>query len=422
MRDIKKVTPSGLFLFLAALVLANIPVLFLPIWLLPQVLFPVTYAWVILTIFVIYKLIGRNLLNKLLSIFWINWFIFPFLLYSAISLLWSVVPDISVARWLTLVCVIVISGYIGIQYNLNQIADVLDKFGAYVLMLSIVVVFSVPVVGIMNYHSIQGAWKGLFWHKNHMGLLACFFCILFFVKILESYKQNIKEFIIWCLLYLISLILIYKSDSVAAYMTFILVHGFIFLMSGYLKYKNKLNKLHYIIFLLILGVMGLAVFSNADIVLGLFNRKTNLTGRVPMWMHLFDLYLSKRPLIGYGFNAFWYVLSHEVVMGIVAHYPDPIIISDNGFIDILMNGGFVGLSLFTLFYLGVWVQVIKFSGKARVISDFLPLIIMVYIFLANLTWSLLFENEGTFMLIMLVVSFSISSSGRKMTTDTMLET
>ena len=356
---------------------------------------------------------GKNLSTNLFIVFRENWFIFPFVIYSAVSVVWSVVPEISIARWLTLVCTIVFCGYIGVQYNVSQISDSLAMFGAYLLMLCIAMIISVPDVGIMNYYSIQGAWKGIFWHKNHMGLIATFFNILFLLKLLISYKRNIKEFFVWCLLYLFSLILIYKTDSVAAYMTLILMHGFVILVLGYLKYKDKISKLHYLVMLLLLAVFGFVVFINADFVLGLFNRNSSLTGRVPMWSHLFDLYLSKRPFLGYGFNGFWYVLSHEVVMGEVAHYPDPIIISDNGFIDILINGGFIGLFLFAIFYFGIWQKVAKFSAQARSIIDLFPVVLMVYIFLANLTWSLLFENEGLFMLLMITILFIISSPKRK---------
>jgi hypothetical protein len=37
-----------------------------------------------------------------------------------------------------------------------------------------------------------------------------------------------------------------------------------------------------------------------------------------------------------------------------------------------------------------------------------PVILMAYTLLANISWSLLFENEGFFMLIMIAVLFSTS--------------
>jgi len=85
MRDTKNLVLSDTFLFFAALIFSNIPVLFLPIWLLPQIVFPVGLFWILLTSFVIYKLMGKNLSTNLFIVFRENWFIFPFVIYSAVS-------------------------------------------------------------------------------------------------------------------------------------------------------------------------------------------------------------------------------------------------------------------------------------------------------------------------------------------------
>ena len=114
-------------------------------------------------------------------------------------------------------------------------------------------------------------------------------------------------------------------------------------------------------------------------------------------------------MIGYGFNAFWYIESHQVAVQQAAGYPDPIIIADNGFIDILINTGFVGLFLFLIFYFGLWWRSIAFASKAKDIIGVFPVILMSYTLVANITWSLIFENEGFFMLLMISVLFYVTS-------------
>ncbi len=111
---------------------------------------------------------------------------------------------------------------------------------------------------------------------------------------------------------------------------------------------------------------------------------------------------------GYGFNAFWYIEPYRVEIGLAAGYPDPIVIADNGFIDILMNTGYVGVILFLLFYLGVWWRSVQYANKVGDINDFFPIILMSYTLIANISWSLIFENEGFFMLVMIAVLYSVS--------------
>jgi O-antigen ligase len=129
-----------------------------------------------------------------------------------------------------------------------------------------------------------------------------------------------------------------------------------------------------------------------------------------MWGYLFETYLSKRPFLGYGFNAFWYIDSYRVAIGKAAGYPDPIVIADNGFIDILINTGYIGLILFLIFYFGAWWRSIKYASKAKDINGLFPVILMTYTALANVSWSVMFENESFFMLVMLAVLFRVSAN------------
>jgi O-antigen ligase len=268
----------------------------------------------------------------------------------------------------------------------------------------------VPNIGVMNYYIIQGAWKGLYWHKNHMGLIATFINILFLINIIISWRSQVKVRLFWGLLYLFSLLFVYESGSVAAYLITIFLHGVILLALIWLRFRNKFRKSYYLIFIVFLIFASLILYLNLNHLLGILNRNTTLTGRIPMWSHLFDTYINQRPFGGYGFNAFWYLASHQVAMQQAAGYPDPIVIADNGFIDILVNTGYSGLILFSILYLGIWWRSLKYASKALDIKGIFPVILMLYTLLANISWSLIFENEGFFMLIMISVLFCISAN------------
>jgi O-antigen ligase len=103
------------------------------------------------------------------------------------------------------------------------------------------------------------------------------------------------------------------------------------------------------------------------------------------------------------------VKSHQDATQQAAGYPDTIIIADNGFIDILVNTGYIGLLLFVIFYFGLWWRSVQYAWYAKDISGFFPLLLMSYTFVANISWSLIFENEGFFMLTMISNLFCISA-------------
>jgi O-antigen ligase len=68
-------------------------------------------------------------------------------------------------------------------------------------------------------------------------------------------------------------------------------------------------------------------------------------------------------------------------------------IADNGFLDILLNLGIVGLVLFLLNYIKAWILSARFSLRELSLEGFFPLIFMIYTFFANLTFSLFMETE-----------------------------
>ncbi len=399
-----------LFLIFFMFFLSNASAFIHVVWLVPEIVLIQTVIWLILAILSAWILSK----NDLISIFWgglkRNWFILPFLIFSGFSIFWSVYWEVSLYRWLILICTIITGAYIGLRYTIREIVKLLSVFGIYILFLSSILVFFVPDLGVMNYYIIQGAWKGLYWHKGHMGLIATFINILFFINIVYSLQSKEKNIWFWGLLYIFSLLFVYKTDSVAAYITTMVLHGVVLLALILLKFGKKIRGFHYLIFFIALMLAAFILYINIEHVFGIFNRSTSLTGRIPMWAHLFDTYFSTRPYLGYGFNAFWYIDSYRSEMGLAAGYPGPIVIADNGFIDILINTGYSGLILFLIFYFGAWWHSIKYAMNAKDINGVFPVILMSYTLMANISWSLIFENESFFMLIMISVLFSIFNS------------
>jgi exopolysaccharide production protein ExoQ len=403
-----KLQTSELLLVFFILLLSNFTAFLTGIWLHPHLVLISTIFWSILAFFCIRNLRRYSALSNFFINLKRNWIILPFFIFSGISIIWSISWDVSLYRWLILFFTIIIGGYIGLRYNLQEIINSLSIFGLWIMLVSLIIVLFIPDIGVMNYHIIQGAWKGLYWHKNHMGLIASFVNILFLMNVINSFRLKEKFKYIWVLLYIFSLLFIYGSDSVAAYLTTIVINSGIILALGWLKIRHKIQKYHYLLFIIILIIISLIFFMNIDRLFGIFNRNTTLTGRIPMWSYLYNTYIIRHPLGGYGFNAFWYLASHRVAMQQAAGYPDPIIIADNGFIDILVNTGFIGLLLFLIFYLGVWWRSIIFAWKTTYINGFFPIVVMSFTLIANISWSLIFENESFFMLIMISILFCIS--------------
>jgi exopolysaccharide production protein ExoQ len=402
---------SDILLIFNASLFSNYSAFFVPLWLSNDLLIFQFIPWVLMAIITMLLLYKEKMIPFFLNNLMRNWNILPFIIFSGFSVAWSVYWEISLYRWLLLVFSVIIGGYIGLKYDLKKILRLLSLFGIYILLFAGILILFVPDIGVHNYYDIiQGAWKGPYWHKNHMGLIATFINILFLTNTIYSllFEKNKKNIYLWGGPYLLSFLFIYQSDSIAAYMTTIFLHGMILLALFLLKFGKKLHRFHYLIFFAVFFIAAIILFSNLDFIFGIFNRNTSLTGRIPLWKFISENYLSRQPLIGYGFNAFWYIESHQVTVQQAVGYRNPVIIADNGFIDILINNGYLGFVLFLIFYFGLWWRSMAFARKSRDIIGVFPVILMAYTLIANISWSLMFENEGFFMLIMITVMFSIS--------------
>jgi exopolysaccharide production protein ExoQ len=394
-----------------AFFLASFPAFITTIWLIPQTVLTEAVLWAVLAVFSLWMLIRRNALALFLKSLGKSWFVLPFLLFAGVSLSWSVMRDISFYRWLVLLFIVIVSGYIGLQCSLKECIRLLAIIGTLILLLSFLLIVFVPGIGVMNYHTIQDAWRGIFWHKNHMGLMVTFVNIMYLIQLLNSIFTRASSKYVYGLLYIFSLFFLYKTDSVAAYLTTLILHGILLIVWIWLRIRNKLRYKHYLVIVIVVLLALSILYINIDQFFGVFNRNSSLTGRIPMWTYLYKAFISKRPLQGYGFNAFWYDPALRVDVQKAVGYPDPIVIADNGFIDIWVNTGLVGLVLFLILYAGVWWRSIGILRSVNTIFGLFPLIFMAFTLVANISWSLLFENESFFMLGMISILFCLTKMG-----------
>jgi exopolysaccharide production protein ExoQ len=110
--------------------------------------------------------------------------------------------------------------------------------------------------------------------------------------------------------------------------------------------------------------------TNADSIFELFGKDSTLTGRTMFWPFAIDN-ISKKPLLGWGFHAFWSPLNpivaqiDEAIRG-DNWYTFYIVNAHNGMLELLLDIGFVGTSFFIFLWLRNFVMAVKcMNGPAR---------------------------------------------------------
>jgi O-antigen ligase len=163
------------------------------------------------------------------------------------------------------------------------------------------------------------------------------------------------------------------------------------LLVGLLRFYRMLNRslgaatLTAIGFLLLTGIPAIWIASEADTILRAAGRDITLSGRTVLWGFVLES-IRQQPWIGYGFSAFW-TEANSAATFIITEIRWSTPHAHNGFLDLLLELGAVGL---TIFLIGFGVALAR-AGRAVRTSEGLtalwPVAYLTFLFLYNLTES-----------------------------------
>ncbi|HLF75133.1 MAG TPA: O-antigen ligase family protein [Anaerolineales bacterium] len=349
--------------------------------------------WLLVTLAVSYQLNRSNQTADYLARWQRNWPLALFILAALASILWSVGPTVTSFRALELLFATLVAAYVGIRCRPIQLMGVLFWFGAILLILSIAIVFAAPKTGTMYWAPFFGAWRGIYWHRNHLASIAALVNMVFLCRGIIALEDRNTAGFLDGIFYLLALLVLSFAKSAAGYILFIVLHIAVFCSWLWTRVHARLRAVHYYIILGIFSLGTASILSNLETVFGLFNRSATLTGRVGLWEHLLKGVVSQRPWWGHGFGALWtFDWFREAVRRQIGWGSQPLI-GDNGFIDILLHLGIVGLLIFLSVLAVASVRAFLHAISHKTLADFFPLLIMIYAVFANISLSLFAETE-----------------------------
>lgn len=369
-----------------------------------------TLLWLLSVILMFYILAKNDMILEYLRSWRNEPLLVVFVLFSLISVLWSTDWKVTLHRSLSFLFATAAAVFLGVKYTRREFLRILYWFGAVVVFSSFVLALATPQLGTDLSPIYKGAWRGIFWHKNQLGnilpLLNAVFLFEFFSLVRDQQKEGSRWFVVS--LYFLSLIGIFFAKSASGYILTVLLHLTFGMAILWLGVRHVLRPVHYYVILVVFVLVCAVALFNLDFVFGLFGREVHLTGRVPMWGILFSKVIPLHPWLGQGFGTIWASLDFRLYMRDTAGWFYPIMIGDNGFIDILLNLGVIGLVLFLLCYIKIWVDSIRHFYHELRMESFFPFIFMLYTFFVNLTFSMFMETEVFVWMLMIALMFIMS--------------
>jgi len=253
----------------------------------------------------------------------------------------------------------------------------------------------------------QGAWRGIFWHRNYLGTFMALGVALFMVNLLAGKKSSSGEYLLNLVMLALSTFLLIKSKNATGEITAVVLVGLVFIMFFWLRWRHRLKQVHYYGFVCVALAAVTFVSVKLDFFLGLFGRNSSLTGRTPMWGYLLQNIISQRPWLGYGYGAIWHMEGFLEEVERIVNWG--VGMGDNGYIDILLHLGVVGLiAIIGLIVTGM-VRGVKFFLRQNDLQAAFPVLLLVFLVLANITFSLILESETFYWMLAIALLVSIAS-------------
>ncbi|MDO9547167.1 MAG: hypothetical protein Q7J07_10525 [Pelolinea sp.] len=338
-----------------------------------------------------------------------NWLVLGFVGLAGLSLIWSIQFNITLYKFTVLLGSSFMAIYIGHIFRLEKLIKNITWFYFVICFFSLFFVFFLPDYGIMSNPFYKGAWNGIFWNRNYLGCFMALGIALFLVNLLSIKKPRRGFFYLNLGLLTVASFLLVKSKSATGIISALVLVALVVVLYAWIKWGQKMKPAHYFGFLGVATIAFMIVMSNLNFFLGLLGRNSSLTGRVPVWEYLFQHVINQRPWLGYGYGAIWHLHGFGEELAQKFNWGFAVLIGDNGFIDIQLHLGIVGLSILLIMITLGFIRGIRYFLKERTMIDAFPILVLFFGVVANISLSLILETETLVWIVALATLVSIEN-------------
>ncbi len=308
------------------------------------------------------------------------------------SILWSAAPEFTGDESKTLIRAGLFGVYLAVRFGLAGTIQLIRWPFMVGAIASFLAGAALPSYGVHLTDEWAGSWKGVFIFKNLFASQMVLSCVLFVLLAL-----GLRQWRYWGLTAL-SLLLLVLSRGKTAMASLALV---LYLLPLYffIRQQLKLRGLLLVTGLLVTLMVTLVGYLNLElIVVDFLGKNLEFNGRLPIWTLMLEKGME-RFWLGYGYTAFWtshasdYILTHTWAAG--ARSAGLRFNAHNGYIDLFLQLGFVGLACFFLSFIRTVWQALRLLVATQAIEFFWILLTLFAIFLVNLADSLSIASSGS---------------------------
>jgi exopolysaccharide production protein ExoQ len=330
------------------------------------------------------------------------------LLWAIGSTAWSDAPSVTLKNATVLALTTLFGLYVDTRLSSRQMLNLVTLVLALLVGASVLVAILDPAHGL-DY--LRGdAWRGVFQTKNQLGRFAALALGIGLLRLLYDRRGRF----IWAMLVCGSGLALVASHSRTSLAVIALV-ALVVVAIPALRADFVVTTAAAMFLILLACAIGYWLQTHADAVLTAFGADDTFTGRTAIWSAAWKVF-EDRPLTGYGFDAFWrgWDGPSGVVWSAVGTTPPH---AHNGFLDVLLALGLVGLALTCTALLRAVTGAWSLMRRATDVSELWQFPFLVFFVAANVTESSLVVRNSLLWIVFTAIAARTASNRRMRVPD-----
>lgn len=327
--------------------------------------------------------------------------ILPLILFAVASIIWSDSPALTFRRSFALVGTSLFGIYFATRYTIRQQLHLLGWMFGIAVVLSFLFIVLLPDYGISG-GTHAGAWRGIWSHKNGLAQRMAVGANVFLILGLSVHQKRWLVFILLgCAVFLE--VMARSTNGLLAMGVTMMVVPFV----QVLKWRSRFMLPAVIGIAATIGLLSIAIFYGSDAILAVFGEDASLTGRADFWPIVISK-IQERPLLGYGYEAFWQGfngpsadIAYATMSGFIPTH------AHNGLLQLWLHLGFLGVLLLIA---GLWVTILRAIALIRSSSSFeslWPLLYCSLVIMFNFSESVVLEYNHIVWVLYVAVALSV---------------
>ncbi|GAB2185256.1 O-antigen ligase family protein [Roseibium sp. LAB1] len=273
------------------------------------------------------------------------WILLAYLGLAVLSVTWSHAPGIAFRR-VALQLIIVFSLLISVSFT----DDARALLGRLLVLMNLVVLMNVVAVAVLPPTPIGHA--GIYSQKNTLGAIMAlaFLFNLYGLVSTRGFRKRFGMLIISALAFALLILSQSKTSLGLAFLSPVVAY----VLVG-MAFLFRINAAVLLLFGAATVVVGWSFLSTmtrfdfGDLSMFLFNDET-FTGRTFIWAFIVDV-ISRAPILGQGYASFWATGSDSIAFREAPGFVEALTQAHNGYLDVLVELGVLGLTLLMLLIL-----------------------------------------------------------------------